>query len=79
MGVQNFEFQHFWVFRKKNIFWGMKTVDIFCLYLGVISIHFRVSSLGQGTEWGIIFGVAKNSFYWGGGGGVLEIPDYFWG
>ena len=56
----------------------MKTVDIFCLYLGVISIHFRVSSLGQGTEWGIIFGVAKNSFYWGGGG-VLEIPDYFWG
>ena len=21
-------------------------------YLGVISMHFRVSSLGQGTEWG---------------------------
>ena len=36
-------------------------------------MHFRVSSLGQGTEWGIIFWVAKiaNIF------GVLEIPDIF--
>ena len=38
--------------EKMNIFWG----DIFWghykigLYLGVISMHFRVSSLGQGTE-----------------------------
>ena len=52
-------------------------MDIFCLYLGVISIHFRVSSLGQGTEWGIIFGVAKNSFYWGGGGGCLKFLIIF--
>ena len=49
-----------------NIFWGKKTVDIFRSsqfgqYLGVISIHFRVCSLGQGTEWAIILWVAKIS------------------
>ena len=40
----------------------------------VISIHFRVSSLGQDTEWGRIFWVAKisNIIF-----GVLEIPDIF--
>ena len=49
------------------------------LYLGVISIHFRVFSYGQGTEWKIFFGVAKISniilgclkfliFFFGGGG-----------
>ena len=45
------------------------------LYLGVISMHFRVF-LGQGTELGIILGVAKisNIFFC-----VLEIPDiFFW-
>ena len=31
------------------------------LYLGVISMHFRVFSLGQGTEWGYLFWVAKIS------------------
>ena len=31
------------------------------LYLGVISMHFWVFSLGQGTEWGIFLGVAKIS------------------
>ena len=36
-------------------------------------MHFRVSSLGQGTEWGIIFWVAKISNIFG----VLEIPDIF--
>ena len=45
------------------------------LYLRVISIHFRDFSLGQGTEWGIFFGVAKISNIFG----VLEIPDIFWG
>ena len=29
------------------------------LYLGVISIHSGVSSLGQGTEWEINFWIAK--------------------
>ena len=46
------------------------------LYLGVISMHSRVSSLGQGTEWGIIFWIAKIFKYFFG---VLEIPDIFWG
>ena len=31
------------------------------LYLGVISVHFRVFSSCQGTEWGILLGVAKIS------------------
>ena len=50
--VQNFEFQYFLgVFRKINIFLGMKILLIFLgghhkigLYLGVISMHFRVFS-----------------------------------
>ena len=58
----------------------MKTLWIFLghhkigLYLGVISMHFRVSSLGQGTEWRVIFCVAKISNIFG----VLEIPDISW-
>ena len=38
--------------------------------LGVISMHFMVFSLGQGTEWGIFLGVAKisnifsSAFFW---------------
>ena len=69
-----------------NIFGGMKTLWRFFfggggssqigLYLGVISMHSRVSSLGQGTEWGIIFWIAKIFKYFFG---VLEIPDIFWG
>ena len=42
-----------WIF-----FWGHNKIG---LYLGVISMHFRVFSEGQGTEWGIFFGVAKIS------------------
>ena len=55
-GVQNFEFLIFGVFSKINIFWDMKILLIFSkghhkigLYLGVISMHFRVFSKGQGT------------------------------
>ena len=33
-GVQNFEFQYCWVFRKMNIFWGMK---ILWIIFGVIT------------------------------------------
>ena len=45
------------------------------ILIGAISMHFRVFSLGQGTEWGIFFWVAKipNIF------GVLEIPDILGG
>ena len=39
-------------------------------------MHSRVSSLGQGTEWGTIFWIAKIFQYFFG---VLEIPDIFWG
>ena len=61
-----------------NIFWGMKILWIFLgghhligLYLGVISMHFRVFSLGQGTKLGVFGGVAKISNILG----VLEITD----
>ena len=57
-------FTIFWGFQKNE----MKILLIFFgghhkigLYLGVISMHFRVFSEGQGTEWGIFFGVAKIS------------------
>ena len=49
----------FWGFQKNDDLLGMKILWIFFggphkigLYLGVISMHFRVFSLGQGTEWG---------------------------
>ena len=73
----------FGVFRKINIFWGMKILWIFFgghykigLYLGVISVHFRVDSQGNGTEWGYFIGLLKFQLFFGG---VLEIPDIFLG
>ena len=46
------------------------------LNLAVISMHFRVFSSGQGTEWGYFFGVGKiSNTFWG----VLVIPDILWG
>ena len=52
--VQNFEFQYFWGFSKKKN-WGYEDfMDIFLgchhkigLYLGVISMHFRVFHKGK--------------------------------
>ena len=44
------------------------------LYLGVISIHFRVFSC-QGTEWGYFLGLLKFQIFLV----VFEIPDIFWG
>ena len=36
------------------------------LYSVVISMRFRGFSLGQGTEWGIFFGVVKiSNIFWG--------------
>ena len=60
-----------------NIFGGMKILWIFLgvITKGVISMHFRVVSKGQGTELGIFFGFVKFHFYLGGGG--LDIPDNF--
>ena len=56
-------FQKKWIFVEYedfvDIFWGYHKIG---LYLGVISLHFRVFSYDQGTEWGGgIFGVAKSS------------------
>ena len=59
-----------------DIFWGCH--HKIGLYLGVISMHFRVFSYGPGTEhaeWGIFFGVPKISNIFG----VPEIPDIFGG
>ena len=41
------------------------------LYLGVISMHFRILSYGQGTDWGYILGLLKFQIFFG----VLEIPE----
>ena len=63
-GVQNFEFQYFWVFRKMNISLGMK---IFRCYhkvgLGVISMHFLKVKV-EPTEWGYFWGSLKFQIYW---------------
>ena len=68
-GVQNFEFQYFGGFQKTEYFGGYEDfVDIFRghykigLYLEVISMHFRVFSEGQGTEWRIFFGLLKSKY-----------------
>ena len=71
--VQNFEFQYFLgVFRKINIFGGMKILWIFFwghhkirLYLVVICMHFRVFSFGQGTESGIFLVAKILNIFWG--------------
>ena len=68
MGFKILKFNIFGGFSGKIIFLGYEDfVDIFLghhkigLYLGVISMHFRVFSLGQGTELGILFWVPKIS------------------
>ena len=55
-----------------NIFWGHHKIG---LYLGVISMHFRVFSEGQGTECWYFWGLLKFQIFFG----VLKIPDIFWG
>ena len=66
-------FNIFWGFQKNEYFLGYKEfVDIFCghhkigLQLGVISMHFRVFSYGQGTEWGYFLGFLKFQIFFGG-------------
>ena len=56
-----------------GIFWGHHKIG---LYLEVISMHFRVFSESQGTEWRIFFWLLKVQIFiiW-----VLEILDIFWG
>ena len=82
--IQSFKFQYFlgFFFQEIRYFWGYKDfVDIFLshhkigLYSWVISMHFRVFSYGQCTEWGIFFGLLKFQLFFG----VLEIPVIFYG
>ena len=37
-------------------------------------MHFRIYSEGQGTEWGVFFGLLKFQIFFFG---MLEIPDIF--
>ena len=57
-----------WGFRNPGgggggtlIFSNIRKIRKIGLYLGVISMHFRIFSQGQCTEWGIFFWVAKIS------------------
>ena len=63
------------LFQKNEYFLGYEDfVDILgVITKGVISMHFRVVSKGQGTELGIFFGFVKFHFFLGGGvgGGFL--------
>ena len=71
--------------RKMNILLGMKILCMFFfwgggdhiigLYLGVVSMHFRVLFYGQGTGLGIFLGWLKFRIFLG----VLEIPDIYFG
>ena len=71
--VKILNFNIFGVFQKTEYFGGMKIMWIFFgghhkigLNLEVISMHFRLSSEGQGTEWRIFLGLLKfQIFIWG--------------
>ena len=39
-------------------------------FRGIISMYFRVFSLGKYTEWKYFWGLQKLSFFFGGGGGA---------
>ena len=79
MGFKILNFHIVWGFQKTEYFWGYEDF-VFCgiflgeggggssqigLYLEVISMHFRVFSESQGTEWRM-FLVAKNSNIYSG-------------
>ena len=51
-------YEDLWIF-----FWGHHKIG---LYLGVISMYFRVFSKGQDTELGYIFGLVKFQIFFGG-------------
>ena len=70
-GFKILNFSIFGGFRKK--IGGMKILWIFFgghhetgLYLGVISMYFRVFSYGHCAEWGYFFGLLKFQIFLGG-------------
>ena len=73
-GFKMLNFNIFGGFHKMKKIWGMKILWIFFLghhkiglFLGVISMHFRGFSYGQGTDWGMFFG------------GLLKFEIFLWG
>ena len=77
-----------WVFKaidilRKSIhvglgyFWGLKILNfnIFGVMSLGISMHFRVFSKGQGTEWKMFFGLLKFKYLFG----CLKFLIFFWG
>ena len=52
------------VWRFCGYFWGVIT-KLYYILIGVISMHFMVFSLGQGTEWGLFFGLLKFQIFLG--------------
>ena len=56
--------KYFWRYEDfVDIFWDHHKIG---LYLEAISMHFRVFSEGQGTEWRIFLGLLKAQiFIWG--------------
>ena len=73
----------FWVFRKINIFLGMKILWIFFwghhkigLYLEVISMHLRSFLRVKVQNWGYFFGLLKFQIFFLG---CLKFLIFFWG
>ena len=56
----------FWLLQLQIFIWGSSNIG---LYLEVISMHFRVFSAGQGSEWRIFFGCYNFKYLFG----VLEM------
>ena len=88
MGFKILNFNIFGVFRKNEYFWRHEDfLDIFVghyqigLFLGVISLHYRVflKVKAQNGGGGGIFLVAKISNSFGWGGGCLKFLILFWG
>ena len=65
IGLALFLGSNFFFFRKMNIFWGMKILQIFLghikngLFCGVFSIQFRVCSCSHCTRWEYFLRVVK--------------------
>ena len=71
--VRNFEFQYFFRFSEKIIFFGVWGPHKIGLYLVVISMHFRVFLKVKVQYRGYFLGLPKFQIFFG----VLEIPDFF--
>ena len=78
--VRKFKFKYLLGFSVNKCIYGyedfvdiFRDLHIFGLVFGVISMHFRVFSKGQGIKWRYVFGLLKFLIFFG----VLDIPDVF--